>query len=132
MSEATTPDYKLMCPKCKRTWAVSQAEYFANSVPGPRGLVRRQGEVQPYVKYATQDCPTCTGEYTEAEETAITLTIAQVCHFAESESFFTCTLCGKKLGKHYIGQPLNERMLAHFEQEHLAAVRRSREGTDGR
>lgn len=47
-------------------------------------------------------------------ETRITVAIANTCNFELREKDAKCRECGKRLTYHYVGMPLNERMLVHL------------------
>ena len=53
-------------------------------------------------------------------EQKITEAVAETCHFKRINNFYVCQLCGKRYLIHFFGQPLNERMLNHFDQEKIA------------
>lgn len=52
----------------------------------------------------------------EQYEAEITKICASTSNFKESGSFMVCQSCGKRYSKKYIGTPLNERMIEHYNE----------------
>lgn len=57
-------------------------------------------------------------------EEAITNIVAITCHFSlnGNRTYWSCMLCTTKLSNKFVGRPINERMLEHY-QRHLRQVK---------
>lgn len=58
-------------------------------------------------------------------EEAITQEIMQAFGFEDipNSDYVRCKKCGKRLGRHYIGKPINERMIEHSDLFHKTGRR---------